>query len=59
MTQLSRPGTGRVRMSPESRREQLIEHGVRLLSTRPLDEVSIEVLAEEELACCQPPVTAA
>ncbi|MGI9155227.1 MAG: TetR/AcrR family transcriptional regulator [Marmoricola sp.] len=47
MTQSSRSGTGRVRMSPESRREQLIEHGVRLLSARPLDEVSIEVLAEE------------
>jgi AcrR family transcriptional regulator len=40
-------GTGRVRMSPEGRRELLLAHGVRLLSTRPLDEVSIEVLAEE------------
>lgn len=37
----------RVRMSPEGRREQLLDHGVRLLSSRPLDEVSIEVLAEE------------
>jgi AcrR family transcriptional regulator len=37
----------RVRMSPEGRREQLLDHGVRLLSTRPLDEVSTEVLAEE------------
>lgn len=34
-------------MSPEGRREQLLDHGVRLLATRPLDEVSIEVLAEE------------
>src|ERR1700712_3821069 len=37
----------RVRLSPDTRREQLLELGVRLLSTRPLDEVSIEVLAEE------------
>jgi AcrR family transcriptional regulator len=39
--------TGRVRMSPESRREQLLELGARLLATRTLDEVSIELLAEE------------
>lgn len=39
--------TGRVRMSPESRREQLLDLGVRLLSTRTLDEISIELLAEE------------
>ena len=37
----------RVRMSPDNRREQLLELGVRLLSTRPLDELSIETLAEE------------
>ena len=37
----------RVRMSPEQRREQLLDHGVRLLSTRSLDELSIETLAEE------------
>lgn len=39
--------SGRIRMSPESRREQLLELGTRLLSTRTLDEISIEVLAEE------------
>jgi AcrR family transcriptional regulator len=39
--------TGRVRMSPESRREQLLELGMRLLATHTLDEVSIELLAEE------------
>ena len=39
--------TGRVRMSPESRREQLLELGTRLLATRTLDEISIELLAEE------------
>src|SRR5690349_16701465 len=38
---------GRLRMSPESRREQLLELGTQLLSTRTLDELSIEVLAEE------------
>ena len=38
---------GRVRMTPDSRREQLLELGVRLLSTRSLDELSIEMLAEE------------
>jgi AcrR family transcriptional regulator len=39
--------TGRVRMSPENRREQLLELGTRLLATRTLDEISIELLAEE------------
>ncbi|HET8561324.1 MAG TPA: TetR/AcrR family transcriptional regulator [Marmoricola sp.] len=39
--------TPRVRMSPASRREQLLELGVRLLATRPIDEISIELLAEE------------
>ena len=38
---------GRVRMDPGTRREQLLELGVRLLSTRSLDELSIEMLAEE------------
>src|SRR5215208_5609950 len=39
--------TGRVRMTPESRREQLLELGARLLATRTLEEISIELLAEE------------
>lgn len=39
--------TGRIRMSPEGRREQLLELGTQLLSTRTLDEISIELLAEE------------
>lgn len=47
MTATSGPRTGRLRMSPESRREQLLELGTQLLSTRTLDEISIEVLAEE------------
>jgi AcrR family transcriptional regulator len=37
----------RVRMSPDSRREQLIELGVRLFATRSLEDLSIETLAEE------------
>src|SRR3954452_22371330 len=39
--------SGRIRMSPEGRREQLLELGTQLLSTRTLDELSIETLAEE------------
>ena len=38
---------GRVRMTPDGRREQLLELGVRLLSTRSVDELSIDMLAEE------------
>jgi AcrR family transcriptional regulator len=37
----------RVRMSPDSRREQLIELGVRLFATRSLEDLSIETLAVE------------
>lgn len=39
--------SARVRMSPESRREQLLEIGVAMLATRPLEEISIELLADE------------
>jgi AcrR family transcriptional regulator len=39
--------TTRVRMSPEERRKQLLEIGVRLLGTRSLDDLSIELLADE------------
>jgi len=41
------PVTPRVRMSPARRREQLLDLGVTLLATRSLDELSIEILAEE------------
>jgi AcrR family transcriptional regulator len=34
-------------MTPDSRREQLLALGVHLLATRPLEELSIDVLAEE------------
>ena len=39
--------TPRTRLSPEQRREQLLDLGVRLLATRSLDELSIDLLAEE------------
>lgn len=46
--QSAAPATApRVRMSPDSRREQLLELGVRLLAHRSLEELSIERLAEE------------
>ena len=37
----------RSRLSPEDRRAQLLDLGVRLLATRSLDELSIYLLAEE------------
>ena len=37
----------RVRLSPDARREQLLDLGVRMLATRTLDELSVDVLAEE------------
>jgi AcrR family transcriptional regulator len=37
----------RTRLNPAQRREQLLDLGVRLLATRSLDELSIDVLAEE------------
>jgi AcrR family transcriptional regulator len=39
--------TTRSRLSPDERRNQLLDLGVRLLATRSLDELSIDVLAEE------------
>lgn len=44
---MSQSTTGRTRLSPEQRREQLLDLGVRLLATRSLDELSIDLLAEE------------
>ena len=41
-------GSGaRTRLAPDERRAQLLDLGVRLLSTRSLDELSIDLLAEE------------
>ncbi|HEX2903686.1 MAG TPA: TetR/AcrR family transcriptional regulator [Jatrophihabitans sp.] len=37
----------RIRLSPEARREQLLELGVQMLTTRTLDELSVETIAEE------------
>ena len=45
-----RPGPGpgaRTRLAPDERRSQLLDLGVRLLATRSLDELSIDLLAEE------------
>jgi AcrR family transcriptional regulator len=39
--------TTRVRLSPDDRREQLLDLGIELLATRSLDELSIDLLAEE------------
>ena len=39
--------TPRQRLSPDTRREQLLELGVSLFATRTLDEISIDLLAEE------------
>lgn len=44
---MTQPTTQRTRLSPEQRREQLLDLGVRLLATRSLDELSIDLLAEE------------
>jgi AcrR family transcriptional regulator len=40
-------GGTRTRLAPERRREQLLDLGVRMLGTRTVDELSIELLAEE------------
>ena len=37
----------RVRLTPDARREQLLDLGVGLLATRSLEELSIDLLAEE------------
>ncbi len=39
--------TSRTRLSPAARRAQLLELGARLFATRSVDEISIDVLAEE------------
>ena len=47
MRHMTGPAPTRVRMTPDGRREQLLDLGVRLLATRSLEELSIETLAEE------------
>ncbi|GAB6983489.1 TetR/AcrR family transcriptional regulator [Nocardioides pyridinolyticus] len=44
---VSQSTSPRTRLSPEQRREQLLDLGVRLLAHRSLDELSIDLLAEE------------
>jgi AcrR family transcriptional regulator len=37
----------RTRLAPQARRAQLLELGARLFAARSVDEISIDVLAEE------------
>ena len=39
--------TPRIRLAPDERRQQLLELGIRLLTNRSLEELSIDTLAEE------------
>ncbi|WP_435771634.1 TetR/AcrR family transcriptional regulator [Nocardioides sp. SYSU DS0651] len=47
MTRTTPAPAPRTRLSPEQRRTQLLDLGVELLATRSLDQLSIDVLAEE------------
>ena len=47
MTATTPSTSARTRLSPAERRTQLLDLGVRLLATRSLDELSIDLLAEE------------
>lgn len=44
---MTAPTSSRTRLTPDQRRNQLLDLGVRLLGTRSLEELSIDVLAEE------------
>ena len=47
MADVSGTTSARTRLAPDERRDQLLDLGVRLLADRSLDELSIDVLAEE------------
>jgi AcrR family transcriptional regulator len=47
VTQPTPSSAPRTRLTPDQRRSQLLDLGVRLLATRSLDELSIDLLAEE------------
>ena len=47
MTTSTAGGGARTRLSPAERRTQLLDLGVGLLATRSLDELTIDLLAEE------------
>lgn len=48
MTSSTKPAAAkRVRLSPDARREQLLDLGVRMLATRTLEDLSIDALAEQ------------
>lgn len=40
-------GDKRVRLTPQARRSQLIELGVRMLATRTLEDLSVEEIAQQ------------
>ena len=44
---MSQPTSTRTRLRPDQRRVQLLDLGVGLLATRSLDELTIDLLAEE------------
>ena len=44
---MTAPTSSRTRLTPDQRRTQLLDLGTRLLGTRSLEELSIDVLAEE------------
>lgn len=47
MASVNNPVTKRTRMSPEERRAQLIALGTEMLSERPLEQVSVEDIADQ------------
>nr|WP_296778115.1 TetR/AcrR family transcriptional regulator [Rhodococcus sp. (in: high G+C Gram-positive bacteria)] len=47
MASVNNPVTKRTRMSPEERRAQLIELGTEMLADRPLEQVSVEDIADQ------------
>lgn len=47
MADVNNPAAKRTRMSPEERRAQLIELGTEMLSDRPLEQVSVEDIADQ------------
>jgi AcrR family transcriptional regulator len=47
VTAPTRPATGRTRLRPDQRRTQLLDLGVSLLATRSLEDLTIDLLAEE------------
>ncbi|MET0197110.1 MAG: helix-turn-helix domain-containing protein, partial [Rhodococcus fascians] len=47
MSSVNTPAAKRTRMSPQERRAQLIELGTEMLADRPLEQVSVEDIADQ------------